>query len=693
MGDPYFPLDGNGGYDVRHYLLDVRYTPDTDVLTGLATVSARATQNLSAFNLDLRGLTVRSITVDGHPARFSRAGGELTVTPRRGLPKGRTFVTVVRYDGVPELLDEPALGLSGVFPTDDGAVIVGAPHVAATWFPVNDHPSDKAAFTVRATVPAGLTAVSNGELVSQSTRGGWTTWAWAAKEPMAPHLATTTIGRFDLRAYREGGIRYWDAIDPDLSTPVAAPRTGAGLAFTQVGAPAYKRLTRTVDVPATGSQLSFWVDLDTTQENDYFFVEAHTLGRDDWTTLPDANGHTNEELPPGECRLTTEVHPFLLHYWTPTGEHTCAAAGSTGTWAAASGSTDGYQQWSVDLTRFAGTTVEVSLTYLTHWDFTLPGVFIDDVVVSNGPGTTSFEADDDTMDGWVASGAPAGSQPNPNNWIAGTSTDLPASTGQLIERSFARQPEILRFLSGLFGPYPFSAAGGIVDDAESFTFAMENQTRPIYDKSFFFQPGSGDAVVAHELAHQWFGNSVALRRWDSIWLSEGFATYAQWLWDEQQGLDTAQQRFDRVYATPADSPYWQTVIGDPGPERLFASPIYSRGAMTLHELRRTVGDRPFFEILRSWAATHKDGNVTTAGFIAHAERIAGRDLRALFDAWLFTSGRPEAPTVGKATVTTPARSDCARTGWTAPPVASTSRCHPDRKGGRARDSANPFGVR
>src|SRR5689334_8695714 len=107
VGDPYFPLDGNGGYDVRHYGLDLRYTPDTDVLAGVATVRARATQHLSAFNLDLDGLTVRSVTVDGRPAAWTRDGGELTVTPRRTLPAGHSFTTRITYDGVPRTIDDP----------------------------------------------------------------------------------------------------------------------------------------------------------------------------------------------------------------------------------------------------------------------------------------------------------------------------------------------------------------------------------------------------------------------------------------------------------------------------------------------------------------------------------------------------------------------------------------------------------
>ena len=168
IGDPYFPLDGNGGYDVDHYGLEVAYDPRTDVLTGTATISALATQNLSSFNLDFDGLTVRSIRVDGRPADWSRDGDELTVTPRRGIGDGGTFTAVVSYDGVPQTLPDG----SGFFHTDDGALVLGQPHVADTWFPVNDHPIDKASYTIAITVPEGLEAVSNGSLESERTPEG-----------------------------------------------------------------------------------------------------------------------------------------------------------------------------------------------------------------------------------------------------------------------------------------------------------------------------------------------------------------------------------------------------------------------------------------------------------------------------------------------------------------------------------------
>jgi hypothetical protein len=637
VGDPYFPLDGNGGYDTRHYLLDVAYDPATDVLDGTAVITAKATQNLSRFNLDFVGLEVRDVDVNGRDATWTRDGSELTITPRRGLRKGRIFVTVVRYAGVPQTIEDQ-FGVSGFIHTDDGALVVGQPDVAATWYPVNDHPSDKAAYTFRITVPEGLEAVANGVLVSERTRRGRTTWIWNAREPMASYLTTATIGEFDVNAYRADGIRFWDAIDPDLLVS-PQPRTGQQYALSQAASPAYKRLTRTISVPEGGARLSFWVTRDTEQFWDFMFVEAHTVGQDDWTTLPDANGHSSQDTG-FVCPYWLGLHPFLTHYQTENEDGSCAPTGTTGEWHAATGASDGYEQWTVDLSAYAGSDVEVSITVAGDDILHLPGLFVDDIEVSTGEGSTSFEDDGNTMDGWTTPGAPEGSEPNPNDWIVGTADDAPPTVGEIAQASLARQPEIIDFLSELFGPYPFSAAGGIVDDAD-LGFALENQTRPIYSKVFFTDPVSGDEVVVHELAHQWIGDHLALEEWQHIWLNEGFATYAEWLWSEREGRATAQQFFDDRATIPADDPFWSVTIGDPGPDALFDIAVYNRGAMTLHALRLEVGDDDFFEILRRWTRSQAGGNVTTDEFIRLAERVSGQDLDAFFRAWLFTPARPE----------------------------------------------------
>jgi aminopeptidase N len=209
------------------------------------------------------------------------------------------------------------------------------------------------------------------------------------------------------------------------------------------------------------------------------------------------------------------------------------------------------------------------------------------------------------------------------------------------EAALARQPEIVDFLSGIFGPYPFRSAGAIVDDHPEFQFALETQTRPIYSALFFTDPVSGELVVTHELAHQWIGDLLRIDLWQHIWLNEGFAQYAEWLWLEHEGLSTPQEEFDDIAAN-APPEFWQTTIGDPGPavDELFDDAVYLRGAMTLQALRNTVGDAVFFGILKVWVATQAGGTVTTDEFIALAEKMSGQELDELFETWLFTPEKP-----------------------------------------------------
>jgi hypothetical protein len=644
-GDPYYPLDGNGGYDVRHYGLVLDYQPDTDVLTGIATISARATQDLSSFDLDLVGLNVRSIKVDDHRATWTRDGQELVITPRNGLRKHHAFKVVIRYDGVPEPTLDPFGGESGFVATDDGAIIAGQPHGAATWFPANDHPIDKASFSFKVSAPRGLQVVANGKLTGRRTHHGETTWSWDAKEPMATYLATVNIGEFDIHAYRKRGISYWDAIDPDLLGPVATPTTGTQFALSGQANNSYKRLMHTINVPAGGASVSFSITRATEPNWDFAFVEVHTVGTDaDWTTLQDANDHSFQDTgfscPFGGWQ---GIHPFLAHYQTDNGDGTCDPTGTTGAWWAASGRSEGPETWLVNIPGPARQ-VELAIAYASDETVQGFGAFVDDIVVSTGEGTTSFEADADPLDGWTVPGAPATSPGNENDWFVGTVADTPDSEGVVASGSFARQPEILKFLGQNFSPYPFSASGGIVDDVRELGFALETQTRPIYSRDFFTDPLSGDNVVVHELAHQWYGDSLAVERWQHIWLNEGFATYAEWLWSEREGLGTVQENFDFWYGLiPDDDPFWAVTIGDPGSGNEFDFSVYVRGAMTLQQLRLAVGDRDFFRILKRWARSQAGGNVSTDEFIRLAEKISGQDLDALFDTWLFTPTKPVLP--------------------------------------------------
>jgi len=218
LGDPFFPYAGNGGYDVSHYALRLGYEPRTGRLAGSATIRATATQNLSRFDLDLRGFEISRLTVNGRVASFTRAGQELVITPPAGLRAGRPFTVVVDYAGVPQVVTDPDGSIEGWVPTDDGAFVVGEPQGSPGWYPVNDNPRDKATFEFRVTVPAGLTVMANGVLASTTSARGHSTFVWRENVPMAPYLATATLGRFDLTRYRlRNGLPVYIAVDPTLA--------------------------------------------------------------------------------------------------------------------------------------------------------------------------------------------------------------------------------------------------------------------------------------------------------------------------------------------------------------------------------------------------------------------------------------------------------------------------------------------
>jgi aminopeptidase N len=439
IGDPYFPLEGNGGFDVRHYDLSFTYDPATDRLDAVNKIRAVASEPLSRFDLDLQQLEVTDVTVNDKPATFTRDGQELQITPKKTLAKGRFDVSVT-YGGVPQtIVGSPIVFGSpyGFVHTNDGAFMGDEPNATSTWVPMSDHPADKATWTIRGTVPAGLSVISNGALRSQRTRNGQSTFVWNEPFPMANYLMTADVGNWIIRTGRTpNGIPITVAADP---------------------------------------------------------------------TLPPVTIGTN---PPKAA---------------------------------------------VDF--FYDTTAEV--------------------------------------------------------------TDLWNDT---------------------FGPYPFDSTGAIADNAnyngQAIGFSLETQTRPLYSNV------RSESTIAHELAHQWFGDSVSVQTWPNIWLNEGFATFAQYLWDEHRGTRTAHQDFLNDYSRAPDNPFWQIIVADPQRDTMFASAVYRRGGMTLQALREKIGDDAFFRILRNWTAEHRYGNATTAQFIDLAERISGQDLSAFFQTWLYTAGKP-----------------------------------------------------
>jgi aminopeptidase N len=436
VGDPYFPLAGNGGYEVSRYELTLAVDPLAGSLEGTARIEATALQDLAAFNLDFLGLEVRRLSVEGTAADYDREGQELTVECPRVVTAGRPFVVEVDYSGTPVPPAKTGAFSSGWVHAGDTVYTLDEPQGAATWFPVNDHPSDKAAYLFRLTVPTPYTATANGILREARAEGAVTTFQWEMDEPMASYLAAVVVGRLV------------------ADTPGAA----AGVIL-----------------------------------RDYFAEE------------------------------------------------------------------------------------------------------------------------------WVDEG----------------------------RRAFERTGEVLEFFVGLLGDYPFAAYGAVVPAADV-GGAMENQTLSLFGQDVLNKrmsdPLVGEVFIAHELAHQWFGDSVTITTWQDVWLNEGFATYASWLWLEYDrgpaALEEMVVQSRRMLAAAEDS----VPPGDPGPDQLFGVSVYRQGALTLHALRRLVGDQAFTQILREWAGRYRHANATTADFIALTKEIAAtvpaEEIDTLFETWLYQAGLP-----------------------------------------------------
>jgi aminopeptidase N len=209
------------------------------------------------------------------------------------------------------------------------------------------------------------------------------------------------------------------------------------------------------------------------------------------------------------------------------------------------------------------------------------------------------------------------------------------------EAAFGDQPRMMEFFASLFGPYPFPSYTCVITD-DDLEIPLESQGLSTFGRNFMVDDWDAIRLVAHELSHQWFGNAVTLGAWRDIWLHEGFACYAEWLWSEECGSESTQARaafhHHRLSRLGQD-----LVLADPGPALMFDDRVYKRGALALHALRAAVGDEVFSRILRTWVAEHSGGTVTTAMFVDHARRVADRDLTALFEAWLCRRELPALP--------------------------------------------------
>ncbi len=426
--DEYLPKNGNPGYQVSCYELDLEYKVSINRLSGSATITAVALTEFQELTLDLSpALTVSKVSVNGkRAAQFSSRGGKLRIRLASKLATGATLSIVVGYGGSPRPL-RSLWGDVGFEELTDGVLVAGQPNGAASWFPCNDHPSDKAAFHIRVSTESRYRVVANGKLVSRRARASQTVWTYEQPEPTPTYLATLQIGVYEMA-----------------------------------------RLART-PVP-----------------------------------------------------------------------------------------------------------IQAALPNRLRRDF---------------------------------------------------------------DHDFARQPDMMKLFIELFGPYPLANGYTVVVTDDELEIPLEAQGISIFGANHCDGTRASERLIAHELAHQWFGNSVTARRWRDIWLHEGFACYAEWLWSEGSG-DPSADALARQHHARLRHQAQDLLLADPGPRWMFDDRVYKRGALTLHALRGRLGDEKFFTLLKDWTSRYRHGTAVTDDFTSLAANYSDESLRPLWDAWLYSTKVP-----------------------------------------------------
>ena len=425
--DPYVPERGDARYTVTHYDLDLDYRVSSNRLAGRAVLEVVALEDTCDLDLDLVRLRVTKVTVDGQAVKHSHRRDRLRLLLSRPLAAGDRATVAIGYSGSPAPA-KSRWGDVGWEELDDGVLVASQPSGAATWFPCNDHPSDKATFRIAVECDSPYLVVATGTLASTRVRGSRTRRVFEQQHPMATYLACLHVGQYSRFTLSETPVRQEVVLPPPLMTPVR--------------------------------------------------------------------------------------------------------------------------------------------------------------------------------------------------------TDL------------ERQPRMLDLFENAFGPYPFDAYTVVVTPDE-LEMPLEAQGMATFGSDWLTGRRLHERLVAHELAHQWFGNSLTVAAWQDIWLNEGFACYAEWLWFERgDGVPVSEStrfHWSRLRSLPQD-----IVLADPGPDRMFDDRVYKRGALALHAIRLHLGDETFFALLRAWVTAHTHGSVTTEDFVAHV--LAHGDpeqLGRLLHAWVWEAPLPD----------------------------------------------------
>lgn len=221
---------------------------------------------------------------------------------------------------------------------------------------------------------------------------------------------------------------------------------------------------------------------------------------------------------------------------------------------------------------------------------------------------------------------------------------LPTRLRAAFDHDFARQPQMMSVFSDLFGPYPFQSYSVVVTEDE-LEIPIEAQGISVFGANHCDGRRGAERLVAHELAHQWFGNSLTIQHWCDIWLHEGFACYAEWIWSEAADGASADQLARAAWHTLHRQPQ-NIVVGDPGPTLMFDDRVYKRGALTLHALRLELGDTAFFRLIRDWTARHRHASVSTEEFTDLVGHYSATPMQPLWQDWLYSEPLPQLPPVG-----------------------------------------------
>ncbi|MGW0940968.1 M1 family metallopeptidase [Streptomyces sp. NPDC002623] len=249
---------------------------------------------------------------------------------------------------------------------------------------------------------------------------------------------------------------------------------------------------------------------------------------------------------------------------------------------------------------------------------------------------------------------------------------VPTKDRELLEPWLKKTPDQIAWMEGKVGPYPFETYGVLMAEAST-GFELETQTLSLFERDLFTEPGYPkwyvESIMVHELAHQWFGDSVSPRTWSDLWLNEGHATWYEALYAEEKAGRTLEARMKAAYGA---SDRWRAAGGPPAQPKapapgqkisIFRPNVYDGAALVLYALREKIGRRAFQHLERAWVHNHRDSTASTADFQSLAEEISGRDLSGFLKDWLYAEktppmpGHPDwksvAPTAGKGPQATP----------------------------------------